>query len=91
MAKYLGKDFSDEQLKSLIDFCKIDKLKKNPSFDILNKSVKHSDIAEFTPFFRKGKIGDWRNHFTEEMSKKIDDMVATKLTYKKPFKFEPTV
>ena len=24
------------------------------------------------PFFRKGEIGDWRNHFNEEQSKSID-------------------
>lgn len=41
--------------------------------------------------FRKGQIGDWKNYFTEEMSKKIDEMMATKLEYKKPFRCEPTL
>jgi len=40
--------------------------------------------------FRKGQIGDWKNYLDEEKWKKIDEIVATKLTYKKPFKFEPS-
>jgi hypothetical protein len=89
LAKYLGKDLSDEQLKSLIEFCKLDNLKKNPAFDmkLTNKEGQKLDPL----FFRKGEIGDWKNYLTEEMSKKIDDLVATHLTYRKPFKFEPSV
>ena len=40
-------------------------------------------------FYRKGKIGDWKNYLTEEMSKTIDKLVKEKLTYvNKPIKFE---
>lgn len=41
-------------------------------------------------FFYKGQIGNWKNHLTEEQSAKIDEMVRTKLTYKKPLQYEPT-
>ena len=41
-------------------------------------------------FFRKGQIGDWKNHFTDEMSKKMDEVVAANLKYKKPFKYDYT-
>ena len=51
---------------------------------------KMKEAAAEIKLFRKGQIGDWKNYFTEEMSKKIDEIVANKLTYKKPFRFEPT-
>ena len=41
-------------------------------------------------FFRKGQIGDWKNHFTDEMSKKMDEVMAANLKYKKPFKYDYT-
>lgn len=40
--------------------------------------------------FRKGKIGDWRKHLSEEMSLRIDKLVSEKLFYKKPFKYDPS-
>lgn len=30
-------------------------------------------------FFRKGEVGDWKNHMSEEMGKKLDDVVEDKL------------
>lgn len=102
MAKFLGKDLSDEQLKSIVDFCSFDKLKKNPAFEMkIQKGLMTGDLppedskkpAEMgeVKLFRKGEIGDWHNYFTDEMSAKIDEIVRTKLKYTKPLKFEPTV
>ena len=30
------------------------------------------------PFIRKGEVGDWRNYFTEEESKRIDEMLIAR-------------
>ena len=38
---------------------------------------------------RKGQIGDWKNYLDESKWKQIDEMVASKLDYKKPIQFEP--
>ena len=105
MAKYLGKDLSDEQLKKIIDFCSFDNLKKSPAFNMKlkpgdippmpssNGASEDSKSANDHPpeikLLRKGQIGDWKNHLNEEMWKKIDEIVATKLDYNKPFKYEP--
>lgn len=37
--------------------------------------------------FRKGEAGDWKNYLSDEMSRRIDDMIAHKLVYHKPFKY----
>ena len=30
-------------------------------------------------FLRKGQIGDWRNYFSAELSKKFDEILVSKL------------
>lgn len=60
---------------------------QNPKPNPTPKPKDHS----LSKIFRKGQIGDWKNHFTYEMSKKMDEAVAANLKYKKPFKYEPTL
>ena len=35
--------------------------------------------ADVPKHFRKGEIGDWRNHFSAEQSKQMDDLIMEKL------------
>lgn len=117
LAKYLGKELSEEQIKSVVDFCSFDKLKNSPAFEVkarpsdFAKSVmglslndndndtkgkkadeenKEKEEVKELKIFRKGKVGDWMNYFSDDMSKRLDEVVAAKLTYKKPFKYELT-
>ena len=103
MAKFLGHDLTDEQVKKLVDFCSFDKLKKSGAFEVkpppeIDNSKQEAatntvhmekikEVAEIK-LLRKGQIGDWKNYFTEDMSKQIDEIVSNKLTYKKAFRFE---
>jgi len=55
-----------------------------------NKEWKR-EMGEYTQegeFFRKGEIGDWRNHFAETEWKMIDELVDKNLQYKLKFKFK---
>jgi estrone sulfotransferase len=36
-------------------------------------------IIENSAYFRKGKVGDWQNHMSEEMGRKLDCIVKVKL------------
>ena len=86
LSEYLGKKLSDEQIKSIIDWCSFDNMKKNPAVNYewykelgLYKKSGH--------FFRKGKIGDWLNHFAMDDSQKVDDIVENKLQTKLKFNY----
>ena len=53
--------------------CTFDEMKKNTeSFIVQNIDAKPL-------FLRKGQIGDWRNYFSEELSKKFDEKLVSKL------------
>jgi len=87
LAKYLNIELSEEQIKSLLAFVSFDNMKDLPSmaFNVL-------DIY-FQPdlnFFKKGKIGNWKNYLTEEQSKRIDDVISKNLKYDRPIKYEST-
>lgn len=88
----MGKELDDEILTDLIDYCSFENLKKNPSFELKVPSNEPNGNKRFVEMnlFRKGVIGDWKNHLDANMSQKIDDMVTKNLKYKKHFKFEPT-
>ncbi|XP_055935691.1 sulfotransferase 1 family member D1-like [Argiope bruennichi] len=52
-----------------------DEMKK--SFDSMREEAKlKGDKPEASNFVRKGIVGDWRNHFSEEQSKRMDQKFA---------------
>lgn len=78
IATFLDKPVTDEQASALVKHCSFDNMKQNNSvnFDWLKDiGVANKDVQ----FMRKGKVGDWKNHLSEDIAKKFDDMVATKL------------
>lgn len=87
MAKYLGVELSEEQIKSLLAFVSFDNMKDLPSmaFNVLDMYF-HPDMN----FFKKGQIGNWKNYLTEEQAKRVDDVIREKLKYRRPIQYEPT-
>jgi len=87
IAKYLGKELNDEEVKAIMEACSFDRLKNVPSANY--QWLQQAGIAkQECKFFRKGEVGDWTNYFTPDLSKKFDDMVKEKLKYdKKPFDY----
>ncbi|CAF0738590.1 unnamed protein product [Brachionus calyciflorus] len=78
LSEYLGKSLSDEKIKSIIEWCSFDNMKNNPSVNY--EWYKELGLYKKSGnFFRKGKIGDWLNHFAMEDSKQIDEIVEKNL------------
>ena len=77
IAKFLKVEISNEKMEIMKDKCSFAAMKKddNVNYNWLNGIVKDPNAN----FVRKGKVGDWKNHLTEEQSKKIEEMADERL------------
>uniref|UniRef100_A0A2P2IRK7 Sulfotransferase n=1 Tax=Rhizophora mucronata TaxID=61149 RepID=A0A2P2IRK7_RHIMU len=84
IAEFMGYPFSAEEEKEgmvekIKDLCSFENLK---SLEI-NKKGDFFPVAAFSvekqSFFRKGKVGDWKNHLTPEMAARLDNIMQEKL------------
>ncbi|KAF0288786.1 Sulfotransferase family cytosolic 1B member 1 [Amphibalanus amphitrite] len=78
VAAFLGKSYSEEQIDKLASHLHIDNFKKNPYVN-MEKSTHGMVNKDQGSFIRKGKTGDWKNHFTPEMTEKFDKWMAQKM------------
>ncbi|XP_038065189.1 sulfotransferase 1A1-like isoform X2 [Patiria miniata] len=80
-SQFLGKNFSAETLDAITEHCTFANMKKNPmanqdSVFALPVDEKTGDKASF---MRKGKVGDWRSHFTVAQNEVMDAKTKEKL------------
>jgi len=74
VATFLGKKLTADQIEALVKHLSFDKFKSNPS-------VNYSELQESgyfkkdTQFIRKGQIGDWKNHFTDELNSRFEQWI----------------
>ncbi|KVH87392.1 hypothetical protein Ccrd_025377, partial [Cynara cardunculus var. scolymus] len=77
LAEFLGCGFTEKEeaegaVEEIVKMC---------GFENLREVNKHGDLREGVPnhtFFREGKVGDWSNHLTTEMSNILDQIVKEK-------------
>ncbi|XP_061909590.1 cytosolic sulfotransferase 3-like isoform X3 [Entelurus aequoreus] len=77
LCSFVGLSPSDEHKKSIIGTVQFDNMKKN-------KMANHSTISimdfKISHFMRKGKVGDWKNHFTVNQNEHFDEDYKKKMT-----------
>lgn len=71
LAKFLNVECSDDLITKIADKCGFDKLKK------AHVTVKKTESK--VQHYRKGEIGDWKNHFTVAQSEEFDELFKTKM------------
>ncbi|XP_008777578.2 flavonol 3-sulfotransferase-like [Phoenix dactylifera] len=82
LAEFMGCPFSPEEEKEgvveeVIKLCSFDKLK---SLEVNKTGKLHPDFPLTNDsYFRKGEAGDWRNHMSPEMARKLDRITEQKL------------
>ncbi|KAL6659655.1 hypothetical protein ACP70R_002484 [Stipagrostis hirtigluma subsp. patula] len=85
LAAFLGVPFQikeeekriPEEVVRLCSFEKLSVLHANQTGGI--SWSKENVVFEKSAFFRKGKVGDWVNHMSQEMGKKLDNIMEEKL------------
>lgn len=78
IAKHVGKDLSDDIIKTIVHETTFDVMKKNPAFSN-SKAPKEVFDASITPSMRKGAVADWKNHFTQAHHDFLDKQIKEKL------------
>ncbi|XP_042263832.1 cytosolic sulfotransferase 3-like [Thunnus albacares] len=76
LCSFLGLSPSEELKKQVIEKVLFDNMKKNKMVNGSNDEVFDFKIS---PFMRKGKVGDWRNHFTVEQNEQFDEDYEKKM------------
>jgi len=75
---------TNENMQRICEHLKFDQMQNNTAVNMepvlahpenANNNNNGQDNEAKTRFIRKGKIGDWKNHFTSEMSERFDDWI----------------
>ncbi|EFX63687.1 hypothetical protein DAPPUDRAFT_231919 [Daphnia pulex] len=78
VAKFLGKPLTEEKMIKLLEHLKFDNISKNESVNFeIGKKI--GFMSQDGAFIRKGKTGDWKNHFSPELNRRIDAWVEANL------------
>ena len=72
LAKFLGRKYDDAFLEQVAKRTNLDHVKKNKDLSM------QIGLREGT-LYRKGVIGDWRNHFTPEQNRRFDRIIGAKM------------
>lgn len=70
ISEFLGKSLSEEQIQNIEAYTSFQSMRDNPMTSFAGAAVIDASIS---PFYRKGKIGDWKNYFSEAQSKQVDE------------------
>ena len=75
LASFLGRPFiNDDEVDRIISRCSLERLKGMQ----VNKEGCTDNGMPRSSFFRRGVVGDWKNHLTPEMKERLDEIARKK-------------
>uniref|UniRef100_A0ACD5T7X1 Uncharacterized protein n=1 Tax=Avena sativa TaxID=4498 RepID=A0ACD5T7X1_AVESA len=84
LAKFLGVPLTEEEESSgvaeeVVKLCSFETLTSLQVNQVGGVDAGNKAYLDNSVFFRKGKVGDWTNHMSQEMGEKLDSIVQLKL------------
>ncbi|XP_038567933.1 sulfotransferase family 2, cytosolic sulfotransferase 3 [Micropterus salmoides] len=78
ISEFLGRHLSEESIQKIAEHCSFKNMKANnmSNFSLVPKKYMDPDKS---PFFRKGVVGDWKNHFSSESLAKFTSVLRKEL------------
>ncbi|XP_056896915.1 cytosolic sulfotransferase 3-like [Takifugu flavidus] len=86
LSTFLGLSPSSEEMERIIDLVQFDKMKTNNNINLSGFPGMNFKVSSF---IRKGKVGDWKNHFTVAQNEEFEEDYKIKMknsTLKFPIK-----
>ncbi|XP_045899953.1 sulfotransferase family 2, cytosolic sulfotransferase 3 isoform X2 [Micropterus dolomieu] len=78
ISEFLGRHLSEESIQKIAEHCSFKNMKANnmSNFSLVPKKYMDPDKSSF---FRKGVVGDWKNHFSSESLAKFTSVLRKEL------------
>ena len=73
LSAFLGKQYNEEFLEQIAEKTNLSYVKKHKDLSMHDIVVKEGSL------YRKGVIGDWKNHFTAEQARRFDAIIEAKM------------
>lgn len=71
LCEFLDIKRTEAEIESLVKHLSLDEMRKRA----MQKSKNSEEKMEFSKFFRKGIVGDWKNYFTGEKLQEWEDWI----------------
>ena len=71
ITKFAGFSLDKETINKVVSKSTFESMKDDPLVNYSWSNIYHQDRV---PFIRKGEVGDWKNYFSEEQSKRLDEI-----------------
>ena len=76
ISKFIGHEFPAEKLQKITEMSTFDYMKNSP---MANSPMIKMMLKEGFDFYRKGVVGDWKNHFSQEQASRLDALYESKM------------
>ncbi|XP_070543009.1 sulfotransferase 1C2-like [Ptychodera flava] len=76
IADFYGRPLPAQKVDACVEYCTFHKMKENPMIRYSRAAID----GDKGSFFRKGMVGDWKNHFTVAQSEMFDSIYTEKMT-----------
>jgi len=68
VAAFLGRELTGQQVLAIVEHCQFQQMKTNPATNAGHRTK----VAGGSDYLRQGRVGDWRNHLSEDQNRRMD-------------------